>query len=245
MKSFLFNPITGISEAATYQEIQGFTGMSISAISKAKKNRTKIKSLNGLFIIDDSFTNKDLYELRLLFKDDLEVWSTIENFPNYLISNLGRVKSIYKNKERLLKPYSKSGTKALMVKISNKKVVREAFIYKLVAEAFLPKVEGKNAIYHKDGNLRNDDCNNLKWVSKSELGKLTGRLANQIPVLKLDKNTLEVLDDYESISQASRYNFLHKETVRLAVIGKLKTAGGFVWKIDTDFVKKTNNFKGN
>ena len=38
-----------------------------------------------------------------------EQWKTIENFPKYLISNLGNVKSLKRNKEMLLKPKHETG----------------------------------------------------------------------------------------------------------------------------------------
>lgn len=236
MKSFLFNPINGICEPATYKEIQGFTGMSISAISKAKKNRTRVKCLNGLYIVDDSFTKEELNELRNSFFDPNEVWAPIEGYPKYMVSNLGRVKSIYK-KETLLSPYMKK-VETLFVKLCNEDGVKEIYVHKLVAKAFLERVEGKNAVYHKDGNLKNNDCNNLQWVSRKELGKLTGKLSNRIAVMKCDRNTGEVLETYESISEAGRRNFIHRETIRLAISGGLFTAANYVWKIDEEFNKK-------
>ena len=53
-------------------------------------------------------------------------------------------------------------------------------------------------------------------------------------VLKVDTITREILDYYKSMTEASRENYLHREEIKLAVIGKLKTAGGFMWKLDNE-----------
>lgn len=37
-------------------------------------------------------------------------------------------------------------------------------VHKLVAEAFVPNPEGKKNIRHKDGDIRNNQADNLEWV---------------------------------------------------------------------------------
>ena len=74
---------------------------------------------------------------------------------------------------------------------------------------------------------------------------LPEELIAQVPILKrdssrlmvLDKNTGEVLDFYENIAEAGRENYLSRETIRQCVRGKQKTAGGFKWQIDKEFLK--------
>ena len=42
---------------------------------------------------------------------DVEVWELVDTTKNLYISNMGRVKRIYKNKrERMLKPYLRKGS---------------------------------------------------------------------------------------------------------------------------------------
>lgn len=40
--------------------------------------------------------------------------------------------------------------------------------HRLVAECYLPKVEGKSQINHKDGNKANNHVSNLEWCNRSE-----------------------------------------------------------------------------
>ena len=81
--------------------------------------------------------------------------------PNgYLINVNGQVKSPF---NKILKTtISNSGYYFLNIK--NKGY----FIHRAIAFAFLPLVDGKKNVNHKDGNKLNIKLDNLEWCTKSE-----------------------------------------------------------------------------
>lgn len=45
---------------------------------------------------------------------------------------------------------------------------KKTYVHRMVAETFLPRIEGKDIVNHKDGNTHNFHVNNLEWVASSE-----------------------------------------------------------------------------
>lgn len=96
-----------------------------------------------------------------------EIWKDIEGYEGlYQISNLGRVKSLKWNKERILKPFLDT-SKYMRVKLSSNLKEKNFLVHRLVACAFI--VDGvDDFVNHVDGNKLNNNLLNLEWVNKSE-----------------------------------------------------------------------------
>lgn len=93
-----------------------------------------------------------------------ELWHEILGFEGlYQVSNLGRIKN---KKGMFLKPYLQNGY--LRVGLYKNKSIKSIYIHRLVATAFIPKIEDKNIINHKDGNKLNNNVQNLEWCNYSE-----------------------------------------------------------------------------
>lgn len=95
-----------------------------------------------------------------------EIWKEILGYENYFISNKGRVKKYIKryNSFCLLKQYPNIQTGRLYVKIKDKNLQ----VSRLVGFAFVKGYsEENNTIEHKDNNVKNNDADNLEWVSMS------------------------------------------------------------------------------
>lgn len=112
----------------------------------------------------------------------IEIWKDIIGYEKiYQVSNLGRVKKLYREwygstggkrftEEKIIPPhYSKFGyNHHLFIKEGNPKDLR---VCRLVAIAFIPNPENKPFVNHKDGNKANDNVENLEWNTRSENDK--------------------------------------------------------------------------
>lgn len=86
----------------------------------------------------------------------------IANFENYFIDKEGNVFSLVSNRYLKLSIDTR-GYKVL--KRSNKKDVR---VHRLVAQLYLPKIDGKNEVNHINGIKTDNRVENLEWCSHQE-----------------------------------------------------------------------------
>lgn len=96
-----------------------------------------------------------------------EVLREIPGFPDYRVSNLGRVFSYRGKIEKLLRP-SKSWYGYEQVTLSNGEKKRTMVVHRLVALAFLPNPENKPCVDHLNTIKTDNRPENLRWVSHKE-----------------------------------------------------------------------------
>ena len=104
-----------------------------------------------------------------------EVWKDIKGYEGmYQVSNFGRVKSfdrydkhgaLWLGKILSNKP-KKTGYVNVKFSVDGKRSVK--LVHRLVAEAFIPNIENKPEVNHKDGNKSNNKVSNLEWVTSRE-----------------------------------------------------------------------------
>lgn len=102
-------------------------------------------------------------------KDNLpeEVWKTIPNYPKYLVSSKGRVRSLQNSHDLLLKPVVTNGY--YKVRLSNNGKIDDKLIAYLVYFTFITDTLKENyVIDHIDGNKLNNDLENLRYISRSD-----------------------------------------------------------------------------
>lgn len=81
----------------------------------------------------------------------------------YKISNKGKVRST----GGILTP-TDNGKGYLIIGLCKNGKRKNFYIHRLVAEAFIDNPEKKPVVNHKDYNTRNNDVNNLEWVTQKE-----------------------------------------------------------------------------
>jgi hypothetical protein len=103
-----------------------------------------------------------------LFKGiDTEQWKPVIGFPDYMISNLGRVKSLKFGKDKILKPYS-TNSGYLVVGLMKDGKRYQLYIHRLVLEAFVGKPSDGMECNHRNGVKTDNRLENLEYVTHSE-----------------------------------------------------------------------------
>ena len=165
-------------------------------------------------------------------KEEKEIFREIDGFPDYEVSNLGRVCSFKGKYPKILKPY-KNREGYLIVRVCNGgKQVRKT-IHRLVAETFVPNPENKPEVNHIDEDKKNNVAENLEWVTHREnINHGTGirRRAEARSKAVVQYTTEGVfMDLYSSIKEAERITGIAYQNISQVCRGKRKTAGGYLW----------------
>lgn len=176
----------------------------------------------------------------------MEEWLVINEFPNYSVSNLGNVMNNKTNKR--MKLNVKGGY--CHISLKNETSKKSLKVHRLVACAFIPNPENKPEVNHKDKNKVNNNVNNLEWNTRLENCKhksngLVYKSNKNRPIIRLDKITEEILENYNSIEDAGEWASNNKLTINShngrnaignCVNGLTKSAYGYKWK----YIEKNN-----
>ena len=93
---------------------------------------------------------------------------------------------------------------------------------------------------HIDGNHKNNDFTNIQLLSRgknSSKGGQTRRChgkAHSKAVIAMDKMNGDQVHVFESVRQAARELKLHQGDISAAALGKVKSAGGYLWRFVID-----------
>ena len=94
-----------------------------------------------------------------------EVWKFIDGYNDYMISTEGRVMSLKRGKERILKGRN-NGHGYLCVRLCRNKEITQNKIHRLVAFAFLENPNNYPTVDHIDRVKKNNSVTNLQWASR-------------------------------------------------------------------------------
>lgn len=144
----------------------------------------------------------------------MEIFKIIEEFPEYLISNCGRIKTVARPlryvhavtgkehtrqvAERFLKVFENNRTGYKFIQPYKNKKPHTRTIHRLVAQTFIPNPDNLGYVNHKDGNKHNNTVENLEWCTNEynhEHATRTGLLAkgSRIASSKLNERAVEAI----------------------------------------------------
>jgi hypothetical protein len=101
--------------------------------------------------------------------DEIETWLVIAEFPDYEVSDLGRVRSNKRKTTCLLKPWKHSFGYSFVTLSVRGFPQQKRLIHQLVCQTFHgPKPSVRHACAHSDGNPKNNRADNLRWALPTE-----------------------------------------------------------------------------
>lgn len=118
----------------------------------------------------------------------MEDWKIIEEYPNYMVSSEGKVKSIERNdgrgrhkKGKILSP--RYNTRGYISVVLYKNGKPQTFrVNRLVAQVFIPNPDNKPYVDHINGDRADNRVCNLRWVTHKE------NMNNPLTILKFKNN---------------------------------------------------------
>ena len=171
-----------------------------------------IGSVNKPFDVGASYFNMENQE---------EIWKDIVGYEGlYQVSNIGNIRSLDREVPFMKTKTFKRGNikkqqahtadiRYRQLALSKNGKVNTFLVHRLVALAFLPKIENKDFVNHIDGNPSNNNVENLEWCTRSEnlqhsYDKLA-RNGRRTPTLKLSLDGF-IIDVYPSQTMAAKLN---------------------------------------
>ena len=162
----------------------------------------------------------------------MEIWKSVVGYDGaYEVSSNGRVRSVRRQNCRgkmcggiMLKLHKNKQTGYLQVSLHKQGVRKLWSVHRLVAMAFIPRVEGADTVNHKNENKQDNRVDNLEWLS----------LADN---LRYGTHNERATRNKPNMSGANHFNFgkrgIQAMTHKGAVIGVLKDDPAIVVRFDT------------
>ena len=156
------------------------------------------------------------------------MWKVSDLYPNYEVSDQGEVRNAKTKKLLSLKKKIRGYVYVHLHQDGKSKVVT---VHRLIASAFIPNPNNVETVNHINYIKDDNRVENLEWMSYSEnSGNKNPHkiiVGKQIEQLDLNGN---ILAEFDSISQAARELHINRGSINQVCLGKLKTAGGYIFR---------------
>lgn len=149
-----------------------------------------------------------------------EIWKAIKGYEGlYQVSNLGRVKSLYRC--IILSPkISNSGYYVVTLSLNGE--TKMFLIHRLVAQNFLENPDNLSCVNHKDQNKLNNCVSNLEWCDNRY--NIRYSKAKKVGCYKDDK----LIKIYDALRDTKKDGFNFR-SIASCCSGKYKHSGGYQW----------------
>lgn len=185
-----------------------------------------------------------------------EIWKSIDEYPSYTVSNMGRVKSIGRDvaikgstftvatPSQLLTPTLEERSGYLSVGLSKCGKISTHRVHTLVAKAFIPNPDNLPCVDHIDRNKCNNNVSNLRWVSYKDNSR---NADNSSVTVTFPDGTSTVYNSIVTASEATGYapNSISRHCSR-----RSKPVNGYTFrwtnqksKLGSQNKRKGNNFE--
>ena len=165
------------------------------------------------------------------------VWMQIPGYEHYEISVMGDIRRVWNSCTRMMSLVrNKYGYYVVrLTSLDGKR--KEFLVHKLMELVYMEKAPTpKHVVYHRNGDKLDNCINNLAFITRTELGKISGSKSKRRPVRKIDPESKEIVDFYPSAREAGRKNFMSGQSVCESCnrVNKTNIApDGYIYKWDS------------
>ena len=188
-----------------------------------------------------------------------EIWKEIEGYPNYQVSNMGRIKRLstgyYRQTEKILKPQSQNNG-YLHIKLSQKDKTKCILVHRLVAQVFIPNPNNLSQVNHINEDKTDNRVENLEWCDrkyninygngiskrvKTNKENGTYKKIGEINYKNFSKSILQFSKDnsfirrWDCIMDVQRELGYDNKQICSCLKNRQKTAKGFKWAYADDY----------
>ena len=162
----------------------------------------------------------------------MEIWKDIFGYEGlYQVSNYGNIKRVNSKSLKVSTNVYGYG----VVDLCSNNIKKTFRVHRLVAEAFLSNPNNYSCVNHKDENKLNNYVENLEWCTSTYNTKYGNGITKRSKtrsneIVKIDRNTNEILCKYPSLLLAQLDTGILRTSINNCILGISKTAGGFIWR---------------